>query len=189
MVTVLDALNCPFWHSYEEISIFHDEKKLRERELQVRCGFCVRGECRYGDRCERPGRCATCSEEQQEHHDDSDYASAESGDDSAADECEADDAGCAAEGRGEDVVAGSGWESGHFLSKDWSEAIKGWSVFPSKVGNVGQRGIGEASVYLMLDYVKLPVPPALLDCNDVSDQCEVDAVGFVFQKSERAAMS
>ena len=41
----------------------------------------------------------------------------------------------------------------------------------------------------MLDYVELPVPPALLDCIDVNNQCEVDAIGFVFRKSEGAAMS
>ena len=45
------------------------------------------------------------------------------------------------------------------------------------------HGFGEASVYWLLDYVELKPQASTID------QCEVDAVGFVFQKSEGAAMS
>ena len=38
------ALNCPWWHSAEEIKIFKDEVELQKRKLAVRCGFCARGE-------------------------------------------------------------------------------------------------------------------------------------------------
>ena len=70
-----------------------------------------------------------------------------------------------------------------FLSEDYTKVVKGWRP---NVGSadVGQRGFGEASVYWLLDYVELK-PPALA----IGDQCEVDAIGFVFQKSEGAAMS
>jgi chemotaxis protein histidine kinase CheA len=50
------ALNCPWWHSVEEIKIFKDEVELQKRKLAVRCGFCARGECRFGADCERAKR-------------------------------------------------------------------------------------------------------------------------------------
>ena len=37
------ALNCPWWHSAEEIKITKDEVELQKRKLEVRCGFCARG--------------------------------------------------------------------------------------------------------------------------------------------------
>ena len=52
------ALNCPWWHSVEEIKIFKDELDLQRRKLAVRCGFCVRGECRFGADCTRSKRVA-----------------------------------------------------------------------------------------------------------------------------------
>jgi hypothetical protein len=50
------ALNCPWWHSAEEIKIFKDEVELQKRKLAVRCGFCARGECRFGEGCKRAKR-------------------------------------------------------------------------------------------------------------------------------------
>ena len=50
------ALNCPWWHSAEEIKIFKDEVELQKRKLAVRCGFCARGECRFGEDCKRAKR-------------------------------------------------------------------------------------------------------------------------------------
>ena len=78
-----------------------------------------------------------------------------------------------------------------FLSEDFTDVVNGWKPKVSSVVVKGEyRGFGEPSVYWMLDYVELPaLPPAILDCIDVSGQCEVDTVGFVFQKSEGAAMS
>ena len=52
------ALNCPWWHSVEELKIFNDEKELQQRKLAVRCGFCARGECRFGADCKRAKRVA-----------------------------------------------------------------------------------------------------------------------------------
>jgi hypothetical protein len=36
-------------------------------------------------------------------------------------------------------------------------------------------------VYWLLDYVERPKPPA----SAIGDRCEVDAVGFIFQKSQK----
>ena len=47
------GLNCPYEHSDEVLAIFEAEKQLKQRKLMVRCGFCVRGECRHGDSCWR----------------------------------------------------------------------------------------------------------------------------------------
>ena len=52
------ALNCPWWHSVEEIKIFKDELDLQRRKLAVRCGFCARGECQFGVDCRRSKRVA-----------------------------------------------------------------------------------------------------------------------------------
>ena len=52
------ALNCPWWHSVEETKIFKDEVELQQRKLAVRCGFCARGECRFGADCKRAKRVA-----------------------------------------------------------------------------------------------------------------------------------
>lgn len=49
-------LNCPWWHSDEEMKIFNDEKELQQRKLAVRCGFCARGECQFGAECKRGKR-------------------------------------------------------------------------------------------------------------------------------------
>ena len=51
------ALNCPYWHSVEELQIFADERELAVRKLRTRCGFCVRGECRNGGDCPRGDGC------------------------------------------------------------------------------------------------------------------------------------
>ena len=51
-------LNCPWWHSDEEMKIFGDEKELQQRKLAVRCGFCARGECQFGADCKRVKRVA-----------------------------------------------------------------------------------------------------------------------------------
>ena len=53
-----DALNCLFLHSHEELQLFKDERELRARKLTMRCGFCVRGECRFGPLCARSKRSA-----------------------------------------------------------------------------------------------------------------------------------
>ena len=53
-----DALNCAYLHSPEELQLFKDEKELRVRKLAMRCGFCVRGECRFGPCCARSRRFA-----------------------------------------------------------------------------------------------------------------------------------
>ena len=47
-----------WWHSVEEIKIFKDEVELQQRKLAVRCGFCARGECRFGADCKRAKRVA-----------------------------------------------------------------------------------------------------------------------------------
>ena len=40
----------------EEIKIFKDEVELQKRKIAVRCGFCARGECRFGEDCKRAKR-------------------------------------------------------------------------------------------------------------------------------------
>ena len=45
-----------WWHLAEEIKIFKDEVELQKRKLAVRCGFCARGECRFGEDCKRAKR-------------------------------------------------------------------------------------------------------------------------------------
>jgi hypothetical protein len=50
------ALNCPWWHSAEEIKLFKHEVELQKRKLAMRCGFCARGECRFGEDCKRAKR-------------------------------------------------------------------------------------------------------------------------------------
>jgi hypothetical protein len=113
----------------------------------------------------------------------SDYESAESGCDSCDDS--ADEAGLAQVECGAEAPEGAVPDCAlaPFLSEDYTKVVKGWRP---NVGSadVGQCGFGEASVYWLLDYVELK-PPALA----IGDQCEVDAIGFVFQKSEGAAMS
>ena len=56
------GLNCPYWHSDEEIGIFVDERELRTRKLMIRCGFCARGECKFEGCCARPLRIAAAAE-------------------------------------------------------------------------------------------------------------------------------
>ena len=75
-------LNCAFLHSPEELQLFKDEKELRTRKLRMRCGFCVRGECRFGACCARSRRCAA-----EQVAEDSEYESsgASAEDDSSAD--------------------------------------------------------------------------------------------------------
>ena len=75
-------LNCAFLHSPEELQLFKDEKELRMRKLRMRCGFCVRGECRFGACCARSRRCAA-----EQVAEDSEYESsgASAEDDSSAD--------------------------------------------------------------------------------------------------------
>ena len=53
-----DALNCAYLHSPEELQLFRDERELRARKLAMRCGFCLRGECRFGPCCPRSRRFA-----------------------------------------------------------------------------------------------------------------------------------
>ena len=53
-----DALNCAYLHSPDELQLFRDEQELRVRKLAMRCGFCVRGECRFGPCCPRSRRFA-----------------------------------------------------------------------------------------------------------------------------------
>ena len=57
------GLNCPYRHSQEEIQIFVDERDLRRRKLMVRCGFCVRGECKFEGCCARTIRAATAAKD------------------------------------------------------------------------------------------------------------------------------
>ena len=52
------GLNCPWWHSVEEVKIFKDELELQRRKLAVRCGFFVWGECQFGADCRRTKRLA-----------------------------------------------------------------------------------------------------------------------------------
>ena len=60
------GLNCPWWHSDEEIRIFEDERELKKRKLVVRCGFCARGECRDGLNCQRTQRATEATWEESE---------------------------------------------------------------------------------------------------------------------------
>ena len=39
---------CLFWHSPAQKEIFKDELTLKQRKLAEPCGFCARGECRFG---------------------------------------------------------------------------------------------------------------------------------------------
>ena len=90
------GLNCPYRHSQEEIQIFVDERDLRRRKLMVRCGFCVRGECKFEGCCARSLRVAAVVSDAA----DSDYESADSND--CADDGSASDSGS----------SGEKWESG-----------------------------------------------------------------------------
>ena len=93
-------LNCAFFHPPEEMQLFRDERELRVRKLRMRCGFCVRGECRFGASCARSLRIAAAVPDAA----DSDYESADSND------C-ADD--CAGDGSASDSASsGVEWESG-----------------------------------------------------------------------------
>ena len=53
-----EQLNCVFLHSPDELQLFRDEMVMRMRKLRMRCGFCVRGECRFGPCCARSRRFA-----------------------------------------------------------------------------------------------------------------------------------
>ena len=77
-----EQLNCAFLHSPEELQLFKDERELRMRKLRMRCGFCVREECRFGACCARSRRFAA-----ERIPDDSEYESsgASAEDDSSAD--------------------------------------------------------------------------------------------------------
>jgi hypothetical protein len=44
---------CLAWHSFEEQEHFAVKQEVRRREWEERCGFCVRGSCKYGDGCRR----------------------------------------------------------------------------------------------------------------------------------------
>jgi hypothetical protein len=44
---------CLAWHSFEEQEHFAVKQEVRRREWEERCGFCVRGCCKYGDGCRR----------------------------------------------------------------------------------------------------------------------------------------
>ena len=74
------GLNCPYRHSQEEIQIFVDERDLRRRKLMVRCGFCVRGECKFEGCCARTIRAAAASEDQADSDYESGSADSEEGD-------------------------------------------------------------------------------------------------------------
>jgi hypothetical protein len=181
------GLDCHCGHTDVEKKLFADRKALREKEWMAPCGFCAVGRCRYGAECQRSIRSRLTNEAYRNHsapaESESDYESAESGCDSCDDS--ADEAGLA-----QSVECGAEAPEGAvpdcalapFLSEDYTKVVKGWRP---NVGSadVGQRGFGEASVYWLLDYVELKPPASAID------QCEVDAIGFVFQKSEGAAMS
>ena len=96
----VQGLNCPFEHSDEVLAIFVDEKRLKQRKLMVRCGFCVRGECKHGDRCWRGS--GGCVPPQQGP--DSDYDTAES----ASEDGNPADGTDGSEGRSELGVIGAG---------------------------------------------------------------------------------
>ena len=89
-----EQLNCGFLHSPEEVQLFKDEKKLRMRKLRMRCGFCVRGECRFEARCSRSRRFAA-----EQVAEDSEYESSGA---SAEDDSSADSAG-----EGSELAGGS----------------------------------------------------------------------------------
>ena len=181
------GLDCHCGHTDVEKKLFADRKALREKEWMAPCGFCAVGRCRYGAECQRSIRSRLTNEAYRNHsapaESESDYESAESGCDSCDDS--ADEAGLAQVECGAEAPEGAVPDCAlaPFLSEDYTKVVKGWRP---NVGSadVGQRGFGEASVYWLLDYVELK-PPALA----IGDQCEVDAIGFVFQKSEGAAMS
>ena len=185
---------CARGHTDEQKQLFAEKKRVREKEWMAPCSFCAVGCCWYGANCLRTLRSrfsetVYTNQRPATAESESDYASAESGsdsgDDSAGEAEMAGSAGCGSEGAVLDGVLIP------FLSEDFTKVVKGWRPKVSSAVVKGEyRGFGEPSVYWMLDYVELPaLPPAILDCVDVSDRCEVDAVGFVFQKSEGAAMS
>ena len=86
------------------MQLFRDERELRMRKLRMRCGFCVRGERRFGASCARSRRCAA-----ERNPDDSDYESsgASAGDDSSTDSA---GEGSALAG-GSDIGEGEGWRT------------------------------------------------------------------------------
>ena len=50
------GMMCLFWHSSAQRQIFKDELALKQRKLAEPCGFCARGECRFGASCRRAKR-------------------------------------------------------------------------------------------------------------------------------------
>ena len=80
------GLNCPYRHSQEEIQIFADERDLRRRKLMVRCGFCVRGECKFEGCCARSLRVAAATGDQVDSDYESGSADSEGGDIGLAEE-------------------------------------------------------------------------------------------------------
>ena len=92
------GLECAFDHDHSQVEkqIFVDERELRVRKLMVRCGFCVRGECKFQGRCARSLRVAAVVSDAA----DSDYESADSND--CTDDGSASDSGS----------SGEKWESG-----------------------------------------------------------------------------
>ena len=93
------GLECAFDHSQVEKQIFVDERELRVRKLMVRCGFCVRGECKFQGCCARSLRVAAAVSDAT----DSDYESADSND--CADDCTGDGSASESDSSGEK------WES------------------------------------------------------------------------------
>ena len=113
-----DALNCLFLHSHEELQFFKDERELRARKLTMRCGFCVRGECRFGPLCARSKRSAAVlafadsdygSGDVSAEDDSTDSAGGDNEgdeDDEGADEGDGDDEGWCVQSSGRTSVAG-----------------------------------------------------------------------------------
>ena len=187
------GLDCHCGHTDVEKGLFADRRAYREKEWMAPCGFCAVGQCRYGAECQRNIRSRLSNEAYRAQRpatadSESDYASAESGsdsgDDSAGEAEMAGSAGCGSEG----AVLGGALVP--FLPEDFTDVINGWRPkVPSVVVKGEYRGFGEPPIFWMLDV--LPPGSDRRDGGDQcgGDQCEVDAMDFVFRPSEGAVMS
>ena len=129
------------------------------------CVFCAVGPCRYGAECQRSIQSRLTNEAHRNHsapaESESDYSSAESGCDSCEDRA-------AKAGLAKTVECGAKAPEGvvpdcalaPFLSEDYMKVVKRWRPNDGSA-DVGQLGFGEASLYWLLDYVELSMPPAL----------------------------
>ena len=139
--------NCPRGHTDAHRQLFTEKKQLREKEWMAPCGFCAAGCCWYGQNCLRSIRSRFSETVYRNPRDDldSDYASAESGEDSA-DEREAGEAEGSMHECVEDALSAGMRGSQNFLTADWECCVKGWkpradAPVCAPVGEAGLFGV------------------------------------------------